>query len=175
MSGRWRRGYNPDNIWVSDKVCHQATKVVLPPIPRTQHRPIACVLSAAIRPETVPFKRRFNSKKANWDKFSKELDKEIVHLEHDAKSYDEFVRLVKKVSRKCILRGCRTEYIAGLTKDSKTLLEVYQSLYDADPFSEETITTGERVMQAISQSKTERWCKLVTDLDMKQNSRRAWK
>jgi hypothetical protein len=174
-SGRWRKGYNPDNIWVSDRISQQATKLVLPAVPRTQHRPIMCLISAAIRPESVPFKRRFNFKKADWVSFSSELDRKIVKLEPAPESYYDFVSVVGKISRRHIPRGCRTEYVAGLSADSKELLETYQDLYETDPFSEETIQAGEAVLQAVSECRTERWCKLLSDLDMRQNSRRAWK
>jgi len=52
-SGRWRRGYNPDNIFVSDRISHQVTKIVGEPLPGTQHRPITCLVTAAIKPESV--------------------------------------------------------------------------------------------------------------------------
>lgn len=59
-SGRWRRGYNPDIIFVSKNIRPQALKNVNKPIPLSQHRPISCEVLARIRPLKVPFKRRFN-------------------------------------------------------------------------------------------------------------------
>jgi hypothetical protein len=52
-SGRWRRGYNPDNIFLSKKIETQCHKYMLTPIPRSQHRPIVCRTYAEIRPGTV--------------------------------------------------------------------------------------------------------------------------
>ncbi|XP_072376172.1 uncharacterized protein, partial [Diabrotica undecimpunctata] len=71
--------------------------------------------------------------------------------------------------------GCRTEYIVGLNEESKTLLKRYEQLYEDDPFSEAIIQAEEEVLQALSAHRTDRWCKLITSLDMKQNSRCAWK
>lgn len=44
-----------------------------------------------------------------------------------------------------------------------------------DPFSDETIEAGELLMNSISESRREKWMNLLESLDMKQNSRRAWK
>lgn len=174
-SGRWRRGYNPDNIFVSARVASQCEKSVGEPIPRTQHRPIRCSVSAVVKPENVPFRRRFNFKKANWSKFSKDLDAEIVRIAPQPERYDTFIELVKKISKRNIPRGCRTEYIPALPGDARPLLARYQELHDADPFAEETIETGEMLMSTIAEDRAAKWCNMLESLDMKVNSRRAWK
>lgn len=96
-------------------------------------------------------------------------------LEPCPKSYDNFVTLVKTISRKHIPRGCRTEYIAGLKRESKATLERYKSLYEEDSFAGDTTQAGEDVLQAVSAIRTEMWSNLVTYLDTKQNSSRAGK
>ena len=73
-SSRWRRGYNPDLVFVSNSIASQSEKVVHDPIPRTQHRPIGVKINAIVMPQSVPFRRRFNLKKANWEKFAEDLD-----------------------------------------------------------------------------------------------------
>lgn len=65
--------------------------------------------------------------------------------------------------------------MSGLNEDSKSILKEYQDLFDSDPFSEDTITAGERLMLALSTSRKDKWCDLLANMDMKQNSRRAWK
>lgn len=74
-----------------------------------------------------------------------------------------------------IPRGCRTQYIPGLSHKSQKSFTRYKQLYEDDPFSEDTIEAGEALLQQISISRSEKWCDLVQSLDMKQNSRRAWK
>ncbi|KAL1448639.1 hypothetical protein WDU94_001908 [Cyamophila willieti] len=46
-----------------------------------------------------------------------------------------------------------------------------KALLDTD----DTIQAGQTLLYMLSESKKERWCNLVESLDMKQNSRRAWK
>lgn len=172
-SGRWRRGYNPDNIFVSDRIAQQTVKQVEEPIPKSQHRAITCYITAAIRPNTVPFKRRFNFKKANWELFTRDLDQEISKIKPEIQSYGAFTELVGKISRQHLPRGCRTQYITGLNNISKEALDKYEELFNEDPFSEDTIQAGEDLLLSISESRKEKWCNLLQETDMKHNSRKA--
>jgi len=89
-SGRWKRGYNPDNIFACENIATLCKKEVLTPIPKTQHRPIACEIRAIINPIIVLFQRRFNFKKANWSEFSKALDKAIKQNPAHSKTVQAF-------------------------------------------------------------------------------------
>ena len=59
-SAIWKKGYNPDLIFVSSNISDMWEKSVLDPIPRTQHRPICVTVHPAIVPQPTPFRRRFN-------------------------------------------------------------------------------------------------------------------
>ena len=72
-SKRWQQGYNPDLAFISYSIAHLAEKDVMDAIPKTQHRPISIKLNAAIRPRNVPFRRRYNLKKAKWQSYAKEV------------------------------------------------------------------------------------------------------
>jgi hypothetical protein len=52
----------------------QCTKEIGRPILRTQHRPILCKVTAAIKPCDTPFLRGYNFQKADWNTFNKALD-----------------------------------------------------------------------------------------------------
>ncbi|KAI5747569.1 hypothetical protein M8J77_016091 [Diaphorina citri] len=132
-------------------------------------------MSAIVKPEETPFKRRFNFKKANWKKFASDLDDQVAKITPIPGNYDEFNNIVKIVSRRNIPRGCRTQYVQGLTSDTIPLLNRYQKLYDEDPFSDETIEAGERLLSAISEERTAKWRNLLENMNMAQNSRPAWK
>ena len=69
-NGRWRRGYNHDIIFATNRIAVCCNKSVMEPVPRSQHRPIGVQVNAAITVQTVPFRRRrFYLKKANWEQF----------------------------------------------------------------------------------------------------------
>lgn len=173
-SGRWRKGYNPVNIFKSEHITNQATKAIKDPIPRTQHRPITSHTTAAVKPKTVPFKRCFNFKRAQWKSFAEDLDTEIVKINLDPESYEEFVELFQKISRKHILRGYRTEYIYKSGSKVERPTKKYEELYTKDPFSEDTIQAGEDLLEAISEERKEKWYNLLQETDMKHSSRKAW-
>lgn len=64
-SDRWRRGYNPDFAAVINDIAVLCKKIVMDPVPQTQHCPIGIQVNAAVITTIVPFKRRFNFKKAD--------------------------------------------------------------------------------------------------------------
>ena len=174
-SCRWRRGYNPDLVFVSNSIAQQCEKVVLDPIPHTQHRPIGLKVNAAITPRTVPFRRRFNLRKANWEQFAVDLDSYLQDLPALPTHYDTFVELIKKSSRKNIPRGCRTSYTPGLTDDSKVLYNEYVRRFENDPFSADTLECGENLTTAIMDSRRRKWQEFIESTDMTHSSRKAWK
>ena len=173
-SGRWKAGYNPDIMFVSHNITGLSKKLVLEPLPKTQHRPIGITVNAAITPATVPFRRRFNFGKANWSGFQEDLERKIAHLPVDPKNYDNFTKFVHQAARKNIPRGCRTQYIPGLDAQSSELYEQYQQLYEFDPFAESTIEVGERLMTSLSECRQRKWQNLLETTDMAKNSKKAW-
>ena len=64
-SARWKKGYNPDLIFVSSSIDNMCVKSVLNPIPRTQHRPICVTVNPVLVSRPTAFRRRFNLRKAN--------------------------------------------------------------------------------------------------------------
>ena len=76
-SARWKRWYNPDVAFVSIRIASMCRREVLHPIPRTQHRPITITIKSPVTATHWPFRRRFNLKKANWSKFSNEINQAI--------------------------------------------------------------------------------------------------
>ena len=174
-SCRWRRGYNPDLIFVSENIKGNCVKKVLEPIPHSQHRPIMLQIRSIIEPKSVPYRCRFNFKKADWINFRRELDLAVEHIEPTTDNYDIFIETIKTVSRKFIPRGCRTQYIPGLTDDLKVLYEDYIKSYNLDPFSEDTISLGINVSTEIANYRRLEWESIITNIDMKHSSRQAWK
>ena len=56
---------------------------------------------------------------------------------------------VRVASIRYIPRWCRTNYISGLSEDSKRLYEEYNKQYASDSFDNGTIKTGNALMNKI--------------------------
>ena len=173
-SGRWRRGYNPDISFATNRIAGCCNKIVMEPVPRSQHRPIGVQVNAAITVQAVPFRRRFNLNKANWEQYAYQLDAAVENIPSTAECYDQFVNALRKVARKNIPRGCRRNYVPGLTPESIELIEEYREKYEDDPFADNTITLGEELMSAISEERRKAWQTLIESTDMTHSSKKAW-
>ena len=77
-------------------------------------------------------------------------------------------------SRKHIPRGCRSNYIPGLTDVSKSLYEAYKKQYSIDTFGETTIDTGNTLIDKMKDEKKKSWEEVITSTDLIHNSRMAW-
>lgn len=164
--------YNPDIIFASDIIESQCTKEIGNPIPHTQHRPIVLKIMAMVKPHEIPFRRRYNFKKANWNGFSKDLDNMINNIEPIPENYDAFNDLVKSISRRNIPRGCQTRYIPALTPELTDALNKYTEMFEANPFDEETIEEGDKLLKLLTDEKRKKWCDLLAELDMKEAARK---
>ena len=174
-SCRWIPGYSPDLMFVSNNIANQCERVVLDPIPLSQYRRIGLKVKAVITPRAVPFRRRFNLKKAHWGNFAKYTDSYIHDLPALPTHYDTFVNTIKILSRRNIPRGCRSTYTSGLTDDSKVLYNDYEKHVQCDPFSADTLECGENLTKAKTESRQKKWQELIQSTDMTHRSRKAWK
>ena len=174
-SRRWQQGYNPDLAFVSYSIAHLAEKDVMDVIPKTHHRLISIKLNSAIRPRNVPFRRRYNLKKAKWKSYEKEVDNGIANINPVPENYDKFVNIVKRSSNKNIPRGCRTSYVCDLNDQSKDMYEDYQGRFAEDPFNEDTVRVGDALLDEISEAQHSKWKEIMESTDFTHSSRRAWK
>ena len=63
--------------------------------------------------------------------------------------------IIRMASRKHILRGCRTNYIPGLTDESKTLYEAYQEQYRCNPLGDGIIDAENKPIKLMAEQKQE--------------------
>ena len=122
----------------------------------------------------MPFKRRFNYKKADWKGFAKELEQNVRRITPIAQNYDTFADMVRKSARRHIPRGCRVEYIPSFSDEITKEYQEYVTMFEADPSSKETFTKGEKVMEHISKERQKIWHSLIESTDMSRNSKKAW-
>ena len=174
QSARWRRGYNPDLAFVSSRHYQNVEKLIGDPIPKSQHRPIIIDTKPVIRPRETKPKPRFNFRKANWESFESDLEVGVSNISPVPKHYNDFQSLVWEVSKKYIPRGCRKNYIAGLSEQSKEQYMEYTQAYNEDPFAESTLELGEELLASIGSERRERWHELITTINMTHNSKKAW-
>lgn len=151
---------------MSNNIIQQSSIYIGQPIPNTQHRPVCLQTHAVIRAQSVPFKRRFNYKKARWKEFTEGLENKIQQIDPILSNYDKFVNLVKETSRKHIPRGCRSQYVPGLDKTSARTFGVYKREFDRDPFAANTILLRQNLMQLVNDNRRQKWKSLVENMDM---------
>ena len=156
-SARWEKGYNPDLIVASGNIANMRKKWIMDSTPHTQHRPIFVTAHPVMVPQTIHLRRRFNFMKADCYGKSAELDTLIEDVEPIPANYTCFVERVRVVSRRHIPRGCRTEYVPGLTDDSNSLYEAYKLKYSSSPFDDGTIESGNTLIDIMTEEKRKRW------------------
>lgn len=47
-------------------------------------------------------------------------------------------------------------------------------MFEANPFEEDTIEEGEKLLKLLTDERRKKWCDLLADLDMKRSSKKAW-
>ena len=138
-SARWKKGYTPDLIFASDSIANMCKESVMDAIPHTQHRPICVSVQPVVVPQATTFWRRFKLRRAVWIGYSTELDNRIEEVEPIPSDYNRFVENVRVAPRRHMPRGYRTDYVQGLTDESKNLYEAYKQQYSSNPFNNRTM------------------------------------
>ncbi|KAJ8416742.1 hypothetical protein AAFF_G00326200 [Aldrovandia affinis] len=85
------------------------------------------------------------------------MERALLDVEPTPDNYTMFVQAVKKTACACIPRGCRKEYIAGLTEESLQLLESYETEFGNDPFSDTTSELGDALTESLAEYACPAW------------------
>ena len=126
-------------------------------------------MKPVVATQPTPFRRRFNLRKAEWNGYSTELDNRIEEVEPIPSSYNHFVENVRVASRRHIPRGCRTDYVQGLTDESKNLCEAYQQQYSRNPFDNRTMEYGNLLLEKMTEDKRKIWEEVITSTNITHN------
>ena len=174
QSCRWKKGYNPDLVFVSQSLSERVTRTVLNPIPHTQHRPVLVSAKPVVSPVVSKPVKRFNFGKADWASFSSELDSKLDTLDPTPANYDSLVALVKKVACQYIPRGCQKLYIRRIKKEDRDTLRRYHDAFQEDPFSEETVALGSQLLSSVTEARRKALAEMIENTDVTRNSKKAW-
>ena len=109
-SAIWKKGYNPDLIFVSSNISNMCEEYVI------QHRPICVSVNLVIVAQPTTFRRRFNLKKADWEGFSADLDSNIEEVDAIPENYERFVEMLRMASRNAYKEGVgQTTFLVSQT------------------------------------------------------------
>ena len=143
-----------------------AKREILKLFPRSQHSPIMIYYGLQIPiVRSIP-KPRWNYQKADWNKFSLYLDKNLRYVSPLPKSYDEFVKSIKNAAKSSIPRGYRRTYIPGWDENCEQLYDEYNN-------SEDPVKANE-LLDSLNIKRREKWHNLTSNVDFTHSSRKAW-
>lgn len=168
-SAAWNREYNPDLCFVSmdsNNTPLATTRKVLSEFPHSQHRPIIMEIGTQIPLiRSIP-RPRWNFKRADWKKFSSELDKCLGWIPPTSKNYARFVGAVISTAKKCIPRGYREEYIPGWSQNSEELYQNFLETGDQE--------VADQLLHSLNAARQQKWSETVENLNFQTSSRKAW-
>ena len=130
-------------------------------------------IKPVLRPVVTTPVPRFNFRKAKWEKFNADTEERIGDIRSVPECYEEFQSMIWECSKQNIPRGCRKEYIPGLTDESNLLYEEYKNAYNQDPFAEHTTELGETLLALIGRERKEMWNEIITNIDLTHKSKKA--
>ena len=142
----WKKGYSPEVIFADKNSANMCQKSFKDSIPHTEPRTICVTVNPVLVSQLTPF----NMKKVGWNGYSTKLDELIEDLEPIPGNYNNLVEYVLVVSSIYIPRGCRTEYIPGLTEEAKSLYEAYKKQYVSSPFSTNTMKSVTKLLNKMT-------------------------
>lgn len=169
QSAAWKREYNPDLCFVStdsNNTPLATTRKVLSEFPHSQHRPIIMEIGTQIPLITSIPRPRWNFGRADWSKFSTELDKCLGWIPPVSTNYVRFAGAIISTAKKCIPRGYREEYIPGWSQSSEIL---YQNFLETG-----NQETADQLLQSLNAARQQKWVETVENLNFQTSSRKAW-
>lgn len=169
-SARWRQDYNPDLTITSvnqDSLPLNITRTVLNDFPHSQHRAVLVKVGLEILTTQSLKKPRWNLQKADWDSFSKLVNRHLRWIPPTASNYYRFVGVIKAAAKRTIPRGYRKDYIPGWSSENEKLYQRYQT----QPSQE----LADAILQSLNEARKVKWNNLMENMNFTHSSRRSWK
>jgi len=175
-SARWNSGTNPDLAFVSTTDDQRApTRRVLEKFPRSQHRPSLITSSPLVASTTSRPVRRWNFRKADWDKFNQITNDTTSNLpaynsEDLDSSYKAYCDMIISAAKQSVPRGFQKNYIPCWDEECQQLYEEHISAAT----KEESEVTASILIACLDEKRQDRWIEAVESIDFTHSSRKAW-
>lgn len=134
--------------------------------PHSQHRPILLEIGINIPLIRSLPRPRWNLQKANWDKFSNDIDQTLRWIPARWYNYDRFVNIIIAAAKRYIPRGYRKEYIPGWNEETE---ELHQRL-----LQENNAEIADELLRNLDVARRKRWEETTEALNFTKSSRKAW-
>lgn len=168
-SAAWRQEYNPDLCFVSTDKEGKAlatTRRVLRDFPHSQHRPAVMEVGTQIPIITSLPRPRWNFRRADWPRFSTDLDKCLGWIPPTSENYERFTGAVISTAKKHIPRGYRKEYVPGWSENSEALYQNFLETGDQE--------IADELIHSLNAARQQKWTETVERLNFQTSSRQAW-
>ena len=176
FSGRWKSGTNPDLAFASTGLhSWNLDRCILEVFPRSQHRP-SLIRSTKVMASVPnePYKR-WNFRKANWERYSSITDKLAQDLPSPDsscvdKAYQSFCSAIFAAAKISVPRGRRNNFHPCWDAECENL---YQSFLGASQGGASS-TAASALLARLDEKRKERWSETVSNIDFTHSSRLAW-
>ena len=177
FSHRWNVGTNPDLAFESfGQDSRLPDRHVLGKFPRSQHRPSLITppkLKVPVHSDPV---KRWNFRKADWKRFCLLTGESVERLPPPDTTdiegaYQDFCESLLSVTKQCIPRGRRKNYVPCWDKDFETL---YRSFSRA-PVGTDCDRAASSLLSQLGQKKQERWEEAANSIDFSHSRRKVWR
>lgn len=168
-SARWKKDTNPDLCLITMDANHiplPHTRTLLSGFPRSQHRPVILTIGLQVPLIRTTQKPRWNFKKAQWIKYSHEVDSHLRWIPPKLENYKRFVGTIIGAAKRSIPRGYRRDYIPCWNEETEKLAKAYEE--NGDP------ALGNQILQSLNTQRREHWHSTTKDLDFTHSSRKGW-
>ena len=176
FSGRWNTGTNPDLVFAS--AGHDSLSLdrrILEKFPRSQHRPSLITSTKLVASvPSAPYKR-WNFRKANWERYSLITDKLAKDLpppdtSYTDEAYQDFYCIILRAAKRSIPRGRRNNYRPCWDAECNRL---YQAFVKASP-GKASNKAASALLAQLDEKRKQRWSEAVNTIDFTHSSRLAW-
>ena len=171
FSGRHKKWSNPDLSFVPNVSAHNCERIVLDKFPKSGHCPIIIGTNTSVKIKSLN-KKRWNFRKANWDKFTSltdTLSQDLPPPTGKSEAYSAFTTMLSTAAKSSIPRGRRSQYIPCWDDECEVALKEQNAASDS-----EKPEKSEILLNILGEKRRVRWEETIDSIDFTHSSRKAW-